>query len=205
VETEINSVTDNPLIFDGDDVVSGGAFHGQPLALVLDYLAIALAELASISERRTYQLLSGVDGLPLLLIADAGINSGFMVTHYTAAALVSENKTLCTPASVDSIPTSLGQEDHVSMGANAATKCLKVLENAETVLAIEQLCAAQALDYRVPLKAGLGPRAAHAEIRRHIAHARTDRIFGDDIDQSLKLLRDGEVLRVVEKVSGSLA
>ncbi len=205
VETEINSVTDNPLILDGDEVVSGGSFHGQPLALVLDYLAIAIAELASISERRTFQLLSGVDELPLLLIDDAGLNSGFMVAHYTAAALVSENKTLCTPASVDTITTSLGQEDHVSMGANAAVKCLNVLKNTETVLAIEQLCAAQALDYRSPLKTGLALRAAHAELRKSISHARADRPFGVDIEQSLEILRHNELLRAVEKAAGSLA
>jgi len=202
VETEINSVTDNPLIFDNDEVISGGSFHGEPLALVLDYLAIALAELASISERRTYLLLSGVAGLPVLLIKDSGVNSGLMVLQYTAAALVSENKGLCTPASVDSIPTSLGQEDHVSMGARAAVKCLQVLENTETVLAIEQLCAAQALDFRAPLLPGVGPRLAHAEVRKDITHAAADRLFGDDIQVSLALLRSQRVLRSVEAQLG---
>ncbi len=204
VETEINAVTDNPVILDGDEVISGGLFHGQPLALVLDYLAIALAELASISERRTYLLLGGAAGLPELLMNDTGINSGLMIPQYTAAALVSENKGLCTPASVDSIPTSLGQEDHVSMGARAAVKCRQVLENAETVLAIEQLCAAQALDFRAPLKPGLGPRLAHAEIRRTIPHADADRDYGSDINAALAILRDQRALRAIEDQLGTL-
>jgi histidine ammonia-lyase len=203
VETEINAVTDNPLIF-GDEVISGGAFHGQPLALTMDYLAIALAELSSISERRTYLLLSGEHGLPTLLMQNTGLNSGFMLPQYTAAALVSENKVLCHPASVDSIPTSLGQEDHVSMGATAAVKCLRVLDNVETVLAIEMLCAAQAVDYRSPLRPGVGPRLAHAEIRRHIAHAEHDRLFGEDIRTSLALLRSQAVLRAVAAGVASL-
>ena len=158
VEDEINSVTDNPVIVEGGDVVSGGLFHGQPLALAMDYAAMALAELGSISERRSYLLLEGVGGLPKLLIPNAGVNSGLMIPHYVAAALVSENKGLCFPASVDSIPTGMGQEDHVSMGARSAVKCLQVLENVEQVLAIEQLLAAQALDFRAPLRAGVGPR-----------------------------------------------
>ncbi len=204
VETEINSVTDNPIIFDNGDVISGGLFHGQPLALTLDYLAIALAELASISERRIYLLLSGIADLPVLLMKDTGLNSGFMLPQYTAAALVSENKGLCTPASVDSIPTSLGQEDHVSMGARAAVKCMQVLENTETVLAIEQLCAAQALDYRQPLQPGIGPRVALEQIRKVIPHAEVDRSFGDDIAKSLELLRDGQVIQSVEQALGTL-
>ena len=204
VETEINSVTDNPLIFE-DEVISGGLFHGQPLALVLDYLAMALAELASISERRTYLLLSGPDGLPELLMKDTGLNSGFMLPQYTAAALVSENKGLCMPASVDSIPTSLGQEDHVSMGARAATKCLEILENTETVLAIEQMCAAQAMDYRAPLKPGAGPRIAHERIRAAIPHAEQDRMFGEDIQTSLRLLRSQSIVQAVEKKLGALS
>lgn len=204
IETEINSVTDNPILFENGDVVSGGLFHGQPLALVLDYLAVAMAELASISERRTYLLLSGVAGLPILLMRDAGLNSGFMLPQYTSAALVSENKGLCTPASVDSIPTSLGQEDHVSMGARAAVKCLQVLENAETVLAIEMLCAAQALDFRAPLNPGLGPRIAHRKIRERITHADADRDYGADMRTSLELLRSQELTRSVEAQLGPL-
>lgn len=204
VETEINSVTDNPLLLDGDEVISGGLFHGQPLALGLDYLAIALAEIASISERRIYLLLNGADGLPELLMQNTGLNSGFMLPQYTAAALVSENKGLCTPASVDSIPTSLGQEDHVSMGARSAVKCLSVLENTETVLAIEMMCAAQAIDFRTPLTPGVGPRAAHQQVRQRIAHADHDRLFGEDIRTSLELLRSQKVLRSVEAITSSL-
>jgi histidine ammonia-lyase len=204
VETEINAVTDNPLIFDDGSVISGGGFHAQPLALVLDYLAIALAELASISERRIYLLLSGQAGLPTLLMQNTGINSGFMLPQYTAAALVSENKLLCSPASVDSIATSLGQEDHVSMGATAATKCVRVLDNTETVLAIEQMCAAQAIDYRAPLQAGVGPRAAHQRIRAVIPHTEEDRLFGDDIHLSLDLLRSQDVVSAVEQRIGEL-
>ena len=142
---EINSVTDNPNIFpDEDKIVSGGNFHGQPLALTLDFLAIAMSELANISERRIYQLISGQRNLPLFLVKEPGLNSGFMIPQYTAAGIVSENKQLCTPASVDSISSSNNQEDHVSMGANAATKLLRVVNNVEKVLAIELMSAAQA-------------------------------------------------------------
>ncbi len=150
ITTEINSATDNPNVFpDLDTIVSAGNFHGQPLALVLDFLAIAVAELGNISERRTYQLIAGKRGLPNFLVANPGVNSGFMIPQYTAASIVSQSKQLCTPASVDSIESSQGQEDHVSMGANAATKCFKVIENTERVLAIELLNAAQALDFRI--------------------------------------------------------
>lgn len=204
VETEINAVTDNPVILHDGEVISGGLFHGQPLALVLDYLAIALAELASISERRTYLLLSGAADLPVSLVRDTGVNSGLMVAQYTAAALVSENKGLCMPSSVDSIPTSAGQEDHVSMGARSAVKCLQVLNNAETVLAIEQLCAAQALDFLAPLLPGIGPRVAHAEVRKDISHAEADRTFGDDIQTSLALLRSQRIQNAVEREVGML-
>jgi len=204
VETEINAVTDNPVIFDDGTVISGGLFHGQPLALVLDYLAFALAELAGIAERRIYLLLSGHDNLPSLLMQDTGLNSGFMLPQYTAAALVNENKTLAWPASVDSIPTSLGQEDHVSMGATSATKAWRVMDNVETVLAIEQMCAAQALDYRAPLKPGLGPRAAHEVIRQAIPHAEHDRLFGQDIQTSLALLRSQKILSAVQDKTGPL-
>lgn len=150
---EINAVTDNPTIFpDEDEIISGGNFHGQPLALALDALAIALAELGNISERRTYQLVSGKRELPSFLVAEPGLNSGYMIPQYTAASIVSQNKQLCTPASVDSIESSQGQEDHVSMGANAATKCYKVAQNLERILAIEIFNAAQALDFRRPAK-----------------------------------------------------
>src|SRR5438067_8622194 len=153
METEINSVTDNPIVFpDEHKILSGGNFHGQPLALALDFLSIALAELGSISERRTFLLVSGQRGLPPFLISEPGLNSGLMIPQYTAASLVSENKQLCTPASVDSITSSNGQEDHVSMGANAATKCFRVLKNLEIILAIELLNASQAMEFRRPLR-----------------------------------------------------
>lgn len=197
LETEINSATDNPLIFDTATVISGGNFHGQPLALPIDYCAIALAELASISERRQYLLLEGPDGLPKLLMQDTGINSGFMIPQYTSASLVSENKVLAHPASVDSIPTSLGQEDHVSMGSVGALKLYRVLQNTETVLAIELLCAAQALDFRQPVRPGRGVEAAHKAIRQVVRHADSDRRFSDDIQASLALIRNRSVLLAV--------
>lgn len=204
VLTEAHAVTDNPILV-GEEVISGGLFHGEPLALALDYLAMALTEWANISERRTYLLLSGHDGLPTLLMQNTGLNSGFMIPQYTAAALVNECKVLSTPASVDSIPTSLGQEDHVSMGATSAIKGWQVLENAETVLAIELMCAAQALDYRLPTKPGIGPRAALEALRRRIPHAEADRMFGEDIRTALALVRDQEILRQVESQAGALA
>ncbi|MCL2039531.1 MAG: histidine ammonia-lyase [Bacteroidetes bacterium] len=152
ITTEINSATDNPNIFpDLDIIISAGNFHGQPLALALDFLAIAIAELGNISERRIYQLISGKRNLPNFLIANSGLNSGFMIPQYTAASIVSQNKQLCSPASIDSIESSQGQEDHVSMGANAATKCYKVLQNTERIIAIELFNAAQALDFRTKL------------------------------------------------------
>lgn len=194
VETEINAVTDNPLVFENGDILSGGNFHGQPVALALDHAAVALAELASISERRTYLLLSGHDGLPTLLMQDTGANSGFMIPQYTAAALVSENKGLCHPASVDSIPTSLGQEDHVSMGSVGALKLKQVFDNVERVLAIELLTAAQALDYRQPLKPGRGVLRAHERLRGSVGHAEADYEVGDDLGRCRRMLADGSLL-----------
>ncbi len=204
VERELNSVTDNPLVFDDADIISGGNFHGQPLALALDYAAIAIAELASISERRTYLLLEGHDGLPKLLMRDTGVNSGFMIPQYTAAALVSENKVLCHPASVDSIPTSLGQEDHVSMGSISALKLLGVLKNTERVLAVELLTASQALDFRAPLQPGAGIRAAHAAVREQIQHVEADYEVRNDLDICADLLRGGRLLQAVQAESGAL-
>jgi len=198
LEIEMNSVTDNPLVFDDGEVISGGNFHGQPLALVMDYAAIALAELASISERRTYLLLEGHDGLPRLLMQETGLNSGFMIPQYTAAALVSENKVLCHPASVDSIPTSLGQEDHVSMGSISAVKLLQVLENVQHVFAIELLTAAQALDYRSPLRPGRGVDIAHKLIREHIPHREKDYLFQEDLEPSVKLVKSSTLQKAVE-------
>jgi len=204
VETEVNSVTDNPLVFDNGDIVSGGNFHGQTLALALDHAAVALAELASISERRTYLLLAGHDGLPTLLMRDTGVNSGFMIPQYTAAALVSENKVLCHPASVDSIPTSLGQEDHVSMGSVSALKLRQVFDNVEQVLAIELLTAAQALDYRQPLKPGRGVLLAHQRVRRDIRHTEEDYEVGDDIQRCRDLLAGGDLAAVVQSELGEM-
>ena len=208
VETEINSVTDNPLVFAGDggraDLVSAGNFHGQPLALALDTAAIALAEFASIAERRTYLLVDGFDGLPPFLVPGSGLLSGFMIVQYAAAALVSENKTLCHPASVDSIPSSKGQEDHVSMGAWGAIKALQVTENAERVVAMELLCAAQALDLRRPLRSGRGVEAAHALVRSRIAFRRDDRLFEDDLAAATDLVASGALLGAVRDAVGAL-
>lgn len=205
LETELNSVTDNPLVFLDGDILSGGNFHGQPLALAMDFAAMALAELASISERRTYLLLEGHDGLPKLLMKDTGVNSGFMIPQYTAAALVSENKILCHPASVDSIPTSLGQEDHVSMGSISALKLLSVMRNVERVLAVELLTAAQALDFRAPLKPGNGVQLAYQALRNRIGHAHEDYEVRNDLDICADVLRSGELVSIVENALGPLA
>ena len=205
IETEINSVTDNPLVFPDGAILSGGNFHGQPLALALDTAAMALAELASISERRTYLLLEGHDGLPPLLMRETGLHSGFMIPQYTAASLVSENKVLCHPASVDSIPTSLGQEDHVSMGSIGALKLWQVYHNVENVLAIELLCAAQALDYRLPLQPGEGVAYAQRFIRECIAHREADGSFQEDLEQARRLLQPNGLLLNLTKSIGALA
>ncbi|MCU0441850.1 MAG: histidine ammonia-lyase [Bacteroidia bacterium] len=190
IETEINSVTDNPNVFVEDDlIVSGGNFHGQPLALVLDFLAIALAELGSISERRTYQLISGQRGLPPFLATNPGLHSGMMIPQYTAASIVSQSKQLCTPASVDSIVSSNGQEDHVSMGANAATKCLRVVNNTERVLAIELLNAAQALEYRRPLKSSISVEQFAGEFRKQVPFMDADRIIHVDMEKAVAFLK----------------
>jgi histidine ammonia-lyase len=189
--TEINSVTDNPNIFPEEDLIlSGGNFHGQPLAMALDYLSIALAEMASISERRVFQLLSGGRGLPLFLVKDPGLHSGFMIPQYTAAGIVSENKQWCTPASVDSITSSNGQEDHVSMGAGAATKCFRVLENVEKVLAIELMSAAQALEFRRPLRSAPRLEALVSRFREHVSFNEADRILHDDMVASIRFIHE---------------
>ncbi len=186
---EINSVTDNPNIFPEDDLIlSGGNFHGQPLALALDFLSIGMSELANISERRIYQLISGQRSLPLFLVKNPGINSGFMIPQYTAASIVSENKQLCTPASVDSISSSNNQEDHVSMGANAATKCLRVIDNVAKVLAIELMVAAQALEFRRPLKTSPVLEQLIADFRKVVAVNEEDRVLNTDINQSINFL-----------------
>lgn len=195
---ELNSVTDNPIIFDADNTISGGNFHGQPLALPLDYCALAASEIGSISERRTYLLLDGKAGLPMLLMKDTGINSGFMIPQYTAAALVSENKSLCFPASADSIPTSVGQEDHVSMGSISARKTCQIVRNLENILAVELLCAAQAFDFRRPLKSGKILEACHEIIRKKISHANDDRVFGDDIAKARELIASGILVKTAK-------
>lgn len=203
VEVELNAVTDNPVIV-GDQIVSGGLFHGEPLALTLDYLAMALTEWANISERRLYMLLFGDEELPALLLRDTGLNSGFMIVQYTAASLVNACKTACMPASVDTIPSSLGQEDHVSMGATSALKCHEILDNVEMVLAIELLGACQALEFRLPLRPGIGPRAAHAALREVVSKADTDRAFGEDIQQAIDLVRQNRIVEAVESEIGPL-
>jgi histidine ammonia-lyase len=182
VLTEANSVTDNPNIFaEANKIISAGNFHGQPLALVLDFLAIALAELGSISERRTFQLISGARGLPNYLVAHPGINSGLMIPQYTAASLVSQNKQLCTPASVDSIVSSNGQEDHVSMGANAALKVWRVMNNLYTILGIELFTAAQALEFRRPLKSSPPLEKLVHTFRQHVPFVEKDRFLHTDL------------------------
>ncbi len=190
IETEINSVTDNPTIFpESDEIISGGNFHGQPLALALDYLAMAIAELGSISERRIYQLISGARNLPPFLVANAGINSGLMITQYTAASIVSQSKQFCTPASIDSIVSSNGQEDHVSMGANAATKCYKVVENSYKVLAIEFITAAQALEFRRPLKSSPTIEKMVAAYRKKVSFIDHDKLMYNEIEKTLKFVQ----------------
>lgn len=188
-KTEINSVTDNPNIFAEDDlIISGGNFHGQPLALALDFLGLALAELGNISERRTYQLISGLRELPAFLVSDPGLNSGFMIPQYTAASIVSQNKQLATPASIDSIVSSNGQEDHVSMGANAATKCLKIMENLERILAIELMNASQAIEFRRPLQSSEFLESFIKLYREDVPLVNEDRILHYDIEKSIAFL-----------------
>jgi histidine ammonia-lyase len=189
-EIELNAVTDNPVILENGDVISGGNFHGQPLALPLDYACVAAAEAGNISDRRCYLLLEGKWGLPLLLMNNVGLNSGFMIPQYTTAALVSENKTLCFPASADSIPTSLGQEDHVSMGSISGRKVNQVLDNLEYILAIELMSACQAIEFRRPLKSSAILEAAHEYVRGFVGFASEDRIFAKDILQLHGIIRD---------------
>jgi histidine ammonia-lyase len=194
--TEINSVTDNPNIFpDSDQIISAGNFHGQPLALALDYLAIAVAELGSISERRTFQLISGSRDLPNYLIANPGIHSGLMIPQYTAASIVSQNKQWCTPASVDSIVSSNGQEDHVSMGANAATKAFKVVQNTYAILAIELMTASQALTFRRPLKTSSELERFVHTFRGVVPFIDRDRVLSEDINHATQWLQQLPITR----------
>lgn len=191
VEQEINAVTDNPLVFPDEDLIlSGGNFHGQPLAINLDYLAIAIAELGNISERRTYLLISGQRNLPPFLVKSAGLDSGLMIAQYTAASIVSKNKQLCTPASVDSIVSSNGQEDHVSMGANAATKLYEIVNNVEMILAIELLNATQALEFRRPNKSSSLIEKLIAAYRKTVPFIEQDRIIHEDMMKSIAFMND---------------
>ena len=207
VTTELNAATDNPLVLVEDQLlVSAGNFHGQPLAFALDALAMAVSELASISERRVERLVNPnlSDGLPAFLTSDGGLNSGFMIPQYVAAALVSENKSLCHPASVDSIPTSAGQEDHVSMGNAAGLKAWQVIANSERALAIELLAAAQAVEFLAPLEPGSGARATYAHVRTLSPRLRDDRPLGPDIEAVADAIRDGSLLAAVEAEIGEL-
>ncbi len=188
---EVNSVTDNPNIFPEEDlIISGGNFHGQPLALALDFLSIAMSELANISERRTYQLISGLRNLPPFLVKNPGLNSGFMIPQYTAAGIVSENKQLCSPSSVDSIPSSINQEDHVSMGANGAVKCKRIIDNVEKVLAIELLTAVQAIEFRRPHKTSEQLEKIIVSFREKVTFNDADRVLHDDMKKSIEFLRN---------------
>jgi histidine ammonia-lyase len=201
VDCELNSVTDNPVILDAENTISCGNFHGQPLALPLDYTALAAAEIGNISDRRTYLLLEGRRGLPSLLMRNTGVNSGFMLAQYTSAALVSENKTLCFPASADSIPTSLGQEDHVSMGPISARKTLSIISNLEKILAVELTCAAQAFDYRRPLKSSPILEACHNLVREKIDHTEEDRVFSEDIQRALLTIQSNDLVQLADKTA----
>jgi histidine ammonia-lyase len=201
LEIELNSVTDNPVIIDDCLTISGGNFHGQPLAMALDYACLAASEIGNISDRRIYLALEGNSpGVPKLLMKDTGINSGYMILQYTTAALASENKGLCFPASADSIPTSLGQEDHVSMGSISGRKALQVIENVEKILAIELLTAAQAFEFRKPLKSGIFLDEIHKAIRKKVAFAAKDRVFSDDIAIGIQLIKNRTLIDIIDKV-----
>jgi len=200
LEVELNSVTDNPIIIDEELTISGGNFHGQPLAMALDYACLAASELGNISDRRIYLALEGNSpGVPKLLMEDTGINSGYMILQYTTAALASENKGLCFPSSADSIPTSLGQEDHVSMGSISGRKALQVIGNVEKILAIELLTAAQAFEYRKPMKSSILLDKVHKEVRKRVSFAKKDRVFADDIEIGISMIKDKTIIKVIDK------
>jgi histidine ammonia-lyase len=192
-EIEMNAVTDNPIILSEEEAISGGNFHGQPLAMVLDYASLAAAELGNISDRRSYLLLEGQYGLPRLLTESGGLNSGFMIPQYTTAALVTENKSLCFPPSADSIPTSLGQEDHVSMGSISGRKFVEILGNLEKILAIELMYAAQALEFRRPLKSSTILEENHSIIRAKVKKLEEDRLLKDDIQAMIELVVNRQI------------
>ena len=206
VETEMNSSTNNPLIFpDSQEFLLGGNFHGQPVALAMDFLCMAIAELANISERRIERLVNPqLSGLPAFLVSDGGLNSGFMLAQYTAASLVSENKVLSHPACIDSIPTSANKEDHVSMGTISARKCREIVKNTQHVIAIELLCGAQAMDLFTNMKPGQGTMVAYKIIRDAVSHLERDRVLSKDIETVVKLVKSGKILREVEAVVGEL-
>lgn len=206
INTELNAVTDNPLIFvESGEVISGGNFHGEALALVMDYLAMGVAEICNISERRIEKMMNPIfSELPAFLTKNSGLNSGLMIAHVTAAALVSENKYLCHPASVDSVPTSTDKEDHVSMGVTAGRKLQEVISNAKSVLAIEFLCNTQAIEFQRPLKTSPALESVHALIRQHVEPIEDDRVFSKDINNIIKLINSGEIISAVEKHIGVL-
>ena len=195
---ELNSVTDNPVILDNGTAVNGGNFHGQPIALPVDYATIAASEMGNISDRRIYLSLEDrIEGLPKLLMKETGLNSGFMIPQYTTAALVSENKSLCYPASADSIPTSLGQEDHVSMGSIGARKALQVIDNLEKILGIEMFCAAQGFDFRKPLKSGILIDAVHDYIRTEIPFIEKDTVLAPAMEKAIRMVKNKEIIKAV--------
>ncbi len=199
---ELNSVTDNPILLRDGSAVSGGNFHGQPLAMALDYAAVATAELGNIADRRIYlSLKDTIPGLPKLLMRETGLNSGFMIPQYTTAALVSENKSLCFPASADSIPTSLGQEDHVSMGSISARKCLMIIDNLEKIQGIELFCAAQGFDFRKPLKSGTILEACHNLVREQIPFAESDHVMSEEMNKAINMVKN----KALVKCSGEVA
>ncbi len=202
LEIEINSVTDNPVVFDETHTISGGHFHGQPIALPLDYVTLAASEIGNIADRRIYLSIEGdTPGVPKLLLKETGLNSGLMIPQYTTAALASENKGLCFPASADSIPTSLGQEDHVSMGSISARKALRVIENVEKILGIELFYAAQAMDYHAPLKSGKIMTAIYERVRKAIDPVVSDRILYEDMETAIELVKSGELVSLAKKVA----
>lgn len=201
VAIELNSVTDNPVIIDEEFTISGGNFHGQPLAMALDYACLAASEIGNISDRRIYLSLEGNSpGVPKLLMKDTGINSGYMILQYTTAALASENKGLCFPSSADSIPTSLGQEDHVSMGSIGGRKTLQVIGNVEKILAIELLTATQAFEFRKPMKSGVFLDEVHKEVRKNVSFADKDRVFADDIEAGIQMIQNKTIIKVINKI-----
>jgi histidine ammonia-lyase len=204
IEIEINSVTDNPIVISEDHTISGGNFHGQPIALPLDYACLAASEIGNISDRRIYLSIEGdTPGVPKLLLKETGLNSGLMIPQYTTAALASENKGLCFPSSADSIPTSLGQEDHVSMGSIGARKALQVIGNVEKILGIELFYAAQAMDFHAPMKSGKILTAIYERVRSKIEPVTVDRIMTEDIEVAIEMIQCGELIGIAEEISST--